>query len=154
MACHCHRFMSSKHESDVSHHLKTYIEYNKLSLKKQIDYILDYFRGEVGFSLLHVMFEAQSDDFNGEIDIHNVNVKTILKRFGIDKGLKEKRDIDLFNFLLNTYANTNSYLKKKATQHPPHFTSEELLGIRIWNGDLRTEKDLDALEKEIEKLKA
>ena len=153
MACHCHRFMSSNHKSDASHHLKTYREYNDLTLRKQIDYILDYFRGEVGFALLHVMFKAQPDDFNGEIDLHNDNVKTILKRFGIDKDLKEKRDIDLFNFILNTYANTESYLAKKARPAPHHFTSEELLGIRIWEGKLVTEDDLNALEEEIEKLK-
>ncbi len=145
MACHCHRFMSSKHTSD--HHLKTYSEYNDLDEEGQVETVLDYFRSKVGYNLIHEMYNVQPHDFKGEIDLHDVRVKQVLKKFGI-----EKRDIDIFNFLLNTYANTESYLAKKVKQHPPHFTSQELLSFHIWNGDLGTDKALDKLERKINTL--
>ena len=136
--------------NDYRHYLKTYSEYNKLSDDDQVEYVLNFFRSKIGYSLIHEMFLAQPVDFNGIIDLHNNNkkVKQILENFGIDKNLEEKRDKYLIMFLQITYVKAASYIVKTKAPDYHHYddlTLKELLFFHIWEGDIESEEALDEL---------
>ncbi len=135
-----------------SHYLKTYKEYNELSKEKQARYVLDFFRSEAGYALIHEMFLAHQGNFKGIIDLyHNKEVKKILESYGISGVLRQQRDRDLIRFLEDIYINLASYFVKFHKSDPPtqqhEYSHDEIMSFHLMMGYLKSDKDLEKLYK-------
>ena len=79
----------------LGHYLKTYSEYKNLSKKQQVDYVLDFFRSKVGYTLIHEMFLTQQVAFIGKINPHDKEVNNYLKFLASTKTWKKKETRNL-----------------------------------------------------------
>ena len=143
-------------KNTFSHYLKTDKEYNELSKEKQARYVLDFFRSEAGYALIHEMFLAHKDNFKGIIDLyHNKEVKKILESYGISGELRQQRDRDLIRFLEDIYINLASYFVKFHKSDPPYgpptqqheYSHDEIMSFHLMMGYLKSDKVLENLYK-------